>query len=106
MPRSPRASEIQTAVGIRLAASRSALGLTQEKIAEEIGVGQSTWANWEGGTRLADPIAMIRFCDAYNMTMDWLYRGQRGTLPHDLAEKIRQFYPRGIEPATKRRAVP
>lgn len=75
-------------IGSRLKATRSALDLTQEAIALAIGVERSAYKNWELGERFPDPIAMMRLCDRFGVSMDWIYRGKLDGMAHSLAIKI------------------
>jgi DNA-binding XRE family transcriptional regulator len=46
--------------GLRLAALREAMGITQEQLAALLGVGRNTLAMWETGKNRPDPLALAR----------------------------------------------
>lgn len=75
-------------IGDRLARTRKALELTQEQLADELGVSRGALGNWEQGTRLPDPAAMMRFANRYGVSMDWIYRGDPSSLPQRYAANI------------------
>lgn len=91
MPMMPRHTEWQKEVGERLAATRSALGLSQEALATICGVTRSTVGNYEQGTRLPDVAAMARFSRRYKVPLDWIYLGEPSGLPFELAKKLFSF---------------
>ena len=72
----------------RLKMTRNALGLTQENMAEIIGVTQPAYGQWERGLRKIDMRLLIKLCDRYGLTLDWFYRGQLRYVEHELATKI------------------
>jgi transcriptional regulator with XRE-family HTH domain len=43
---------------------------------------------YESGARPLTIVAALNICDQYGVTLDWLYRGDRSTLPHRLAIDI------------------
>lgn len=87
MPIHPESDE---AIGRRLEAFRKAVGATQEELTELLGSdGNSLWANYEAGTRRIRVDRALILCREYHITLDFIYRNQRLSLPADLAEKIR-----------------
>lgn len=71
MPTPLRDQGIVAECGVRLARLREVLGLTQEQLAQAIGVQRTTLANWETAVNLVDPLAMARMSA----------RLERGALP-------------------------
>lgn len=69
------------AVGRRLAAVRIALGYTQERLADEIGVSAGAIGNYEQGKRLAPPHRMNRLAVLFFIPVEFIYRGVRKDLP-------------------------
>lgn len=65
-------------VGERLSWIREISGMSQAEIAKVFGMDQSTWAKWETGERQVSLVTMVRVCDAYGCTMDFLIRGMIG----------------------------
>lgn len=54
---------------------RSRLGLTQEEVAEKVGVSRQAVAKWEKGESLPDIESCIRLADLYGVPLDMLVRG-------------------------------
>jgi len=81
-------SDLLLAVGLRLTATRLALFLTQEAMAKAIGVERNAYANWEGGTRLAQVPAMLRLSLRFGISLDWIYGGQLAAVPFDIANRL------------------
>ena len=53
---------------------RNLKGLSQEKVAEEIGVSRQAYAKWEKGTSLPDVEKCLLLADFYGTTIDALMR--------------------------------
>lgn len=60
------------AVGDLLAAERKRIGLTQEQLAERIGVGRASIQNWESGKHQPSASDLIALADVFNKTVDSL----------------------------------
>ena len=88
MPLPTRSSEWNREVGLRLASTRNALGLTQEQLGNEINVSRTALGNWEKGIRLPDPAAIMRLAERFGIPMDWVYRGDPGGLPQRYAPAL------------------
>ena len=79
-------------LGIRLAATRLALGVARPvQMCKAIDVKPNTYSQWEAGTRRPNLDDMLRFCDRYGVTLDWIYRGNIATLPQVLIAKIDNY---------------
>ena len=76
-------------VGRRLRATRAALGLSQIEFGASIDLSQPRYNQYESGRRTLSVDAAIALCDRYNLTLDWLYRGDPSGLPYRLAETLR-----------------
>ena len=50
--------------------------LNQTRLAEMFNADQSTWNKYLRGTRLPSVANMARFCDAFGVSLDYLYRGR------------------------------
>jgi transcriptional regulator with XRE-family HTH domain len=46
------------------------------------------YCQYETGARSLTIEAALSICEQYGVTLDWLYRGDRSTLPHRLAIDI------------------
>ena len=54
----------QAAIGQYIAGKRTAQGMTQEQLAQKIGVSQKSLMRWETGKRLPDADAVEALCTA------------------------------------------
>lgn len=61
-----------------LKAYRKESGLTQEQLAETLGVSRQAVANWERGETLPDIANVIKLSDIYGVTVDRLVRNIAG----------------------------
>lgn len=57
-----------------IAARRNAMGLSQQKLAEELGVSQSTVAMWETGDRRPRSTQLPKLAQVLGCTIDELFR--------------------------------
>lgn len=76
-------------VARRLARSRRALGLDQEMFGDGAGLSQPRYNQYETGRRLLTLAAAMALCERYNLTLDWIYRGDPSGLPYRLADALR-----------------
>lgn len=63
------------ATGHRIKSMRVASGMSQADFAKRLGFNVTQYANWEAGTRRPTVDAAIVLCDAFDMSLDWLFRG-------------------------------
>lgn len=76
-------------VGERLARLRASQSdLSQKAWAEKHGFNGTQYNNWETGKRRIPVDAAEKLCDAYGLTLDFVYRGRRDGLP----ESIRKVF--------------
>lgn len=80
--------DLQRAVGRRLAAAREALEMRQIDLCDKLNVEQNAWSQYESGERMFSVHVAIRLADKFNVTLDWIYRGDLATISHALAGKI------------------
>ena len=81
---------MKTMVGLRLKAARQALGLDKQgSMATMLGVGTSTYNNWELGIRLAPVSAMVRLYVIAGVSLDWIYAGDLRGMSMELGQKLR-----------------
>lgn len=71
--------EEKTTLGRFIASRRKYMGLTQEELAEKIGVSKSAIAKWETDGGLPDRDNLKSLSDALHTTADDLHRIIRGT---------------------------
>ncbi len=77
-------------VGKRLILTRLALGFENQKdFYAATGLGASAYSMWETGDNFPRVEHMMRLCQEFKLTLDWLYRGDISSLPHALAVRIR-----------------
>ena len=76
------------AVAARLELTRSALRLKITEFAEGAGIGKSAYSNYKKGDRTPDLESAIKLCERYELTLDWIYRGDPSGLKYNLAEQI------------------
>ncbi len=69
-------------IGKKLKAARTASGLTQEKVAEEILVSRQTISNWENEKSYPDIISVIKLSDLYSVSLDELLKGDEKMIEH------------------------
>ena len=66
----------------KLRQARLATNLTQEDLAEKLGVSRQTISNWENGRSYPDIVSIITLSDVYNMTLDSLLKGDKDMIKH------------------------
>lgn len=70
------------AVGARLRATVREFGLTTaQQLASELGAERSAVSNWYTGVALPPVPYMVKLCDRYHLTLDWVYRGKADGIP-------------------------
>jgi transcriptional regulator with XRE-family HTH domain len=75
----------------RLRLTRLAMGIeNQRDFGEPAGISQSLYNRFETGSRLLTLQAALTLCLHYDLTLDWLYRGDPSGLPYKLATSIRE----------------
>ncbi|MBR3004129.1 MAG: helix-turn-helix transcriptional regulator, partial [Lachnospiraceae bacterium] len=62
-------------LGKKIKQLRCKLGMTQEQLAERIGIGPQAVSKWENGDALPDTGILLELCDALNTTADKLLNG-------------------------------
>jgi DNA-binding XRE family transcriptional regulator len=79
------------AIGRRLLATRLALGFeSQLEFATAAGVSPQALNNYERGRSRPSLEIALSLCDRFGLTLDWIYRGDAGGLPHRLAQTLTQ----------------
>lgn len=66
----------------KLKQARLAANLTQEELAEKVGVSRQTVSNWENGRSYPDIVSIIVLSDIYDMTLDSLLKGDNEMIKH------------------------
>lgn len=73
----------------RLIRARNALGKSSSAFAEDAGLSRTQYANYEAGSRIGIDAA-IKLCNAYPLTLDYIYLGEHNTLPSGFADNVRR----------------
>lgn len=75
-------------LGKRLRQTREAMALKAVDICRAIDIEPNRWSQYESGTRPVTMAVAIRLCEAYGLTLDWIYRGDPSGLPVRLHQKL------------------
>ena len=83
-------------IGYKLKQARTDAKLTQEAVAEHIGVSRQTISNWENNKSYPDIISVIKLSDLYSVSLDELLKGDQNMLNHleestDTVKSQKQF---------------
>lgn len=63
-------------LGEKLQKLRRARGMTQEQLAERVGVSRQSMSGWENGAALPDTVHVIALADLFGVTTDYLLRDE------------------------------
>ena len=63
-------------IGSKLKEARLKINLTQEQVAEALGVSRQTVSNWETGKFYPDIVSVIKMSDLYEVSLDYLLKGK------------------------------
>lgn len=69
-------------IGSKLKNARNEAKLTQEEIAEKLGVSRQTISNWENSKSYPDIISVIKLSDIYSITLDALLKEDKNMIKH------------------------
>jgi transcriptional regulator with XRE-family HTH domain len=73
-------------MGARLQAIRQALGLSQEDMADHMGIAVSTLSAWEIGRNQIDIVKLAKAATRFGFTTDWVARGDLSGIRKSLAD--------------------
>lgn len=94
---SPVAADMKKQIGGRLRQARSIVCDSASQCARSLGIPPNTWLNYEAGERYPDPYHVVRFCDTYGLTTDFIYRGRlRGVAP-EVMVRLAAEYPELVD---------
>jgi len=85
------------AIAERLLKTQHALGLNQRQLCARAGIATNTYNQWVKAKGRPDLDEAFKLCDAFGLTLDWIYFGDPSGLPHALAIKL--FGPPNNPPA-------
>ena len=80
--------DLATDTARRLRATRMALELDQQEFGTRAGLSQPQYNQFEKGKRPITLQAAMKLCAHYDLSLDWIYRGDPSALPHKLAVAI------------------
>ena len=63
-------------IGTKIKNARIDAQLTQEQVAEALGVSRQTMSNWENGKTYPDIVSVIKMSDLYAISLDHLLKGK------------------------------
>jgi len=66
------ANNEKDSVALRLKLLRTEEGLTQNEIAEKLGISQQTYSKYEKGTSSIDSVVLTKICNLYGVTSDYI----------------------------------
>src|SRR5258708_30714997 len=75
--------EAQVAMGARLRQAREFLGLSQESVAEALGVPRASISTMESGRRKVSSLELRELARLYRRPLEWFYGGGAGPAPPD-----------------------
>ncbi len=61
----------------------------QEEFAQPLGVSQSGYSNFDSGKRPLTLRVALKLCEHYDLSLDWLYRGDPSNLPGLLRRQLK-----------------
>ena len=64
-------------IGSKIKAARIEKKLTQEQVAELLGVSRQTISNWENEKSYPDIISVIKMSECYDVSLDYLLKGEQ-----------------------------
>ena len=101
----PNDPSSKVAIGARLQLLRERFELSGKEMADAAGLAaSSSITQWEKGDTTIAWENAIRLCKRFGVTMDWIYRGDIGSLPGNVYERL--YGKRDGKPAVGRRARP
>jgi len=69
--------------GARMKSARRQAGLTQQQMAERLGVNHSNVSQWESDKHTPQFSAVVKFCEETGVSLDWLVLGRAPNNQYD-----------------------
>ena len=88
MPFTEHPERTKMAVGQRMGLLREALGLDQKEFSRRAGLKPTTYNQYELGINMPELKSANKICDAYHVTLDFIYRGDSGSLKYETEAAI------------------
>jgi transcriptional regulator with XRE-family HTH domain len=79
----------KSSVAQRLLITRQVVGLSQGEFADRAGLAANTYNQYESAKNMPSLESAHRLCDAYFLTLDWIYRGDPSGLRYEMADAIK-----------------
>ena len=79
------------AIGRRLALTRHMLGLQQNEFCDRAKIAANTYNQYEKGRKRPSISNAIKLCEAYHLTLDWIFLGDPSGLRYEDAEAIQKM---------------
>jgi DNA-binding XRE family transcriptional regulator len=76
------------AIGRRLLITRQYYMMSQADFAKGAGINDNTYNQYEKAKKRPSIENAIQLCNRYNITLDWIYRGEASGLRHELATMV------------------
>jgi transcriptional regulator with XRE-family HTH domain len=76
-------------IGQRLLHTRQALGIGQTAFAERAKISSTAYNQYENGKKRPSIENAVALCEAFDLTLDWIYRGDPSNLRYELANSIK-----------------
>ena len=83
-------SRTRGAIADRMWALLNAEERTQVALCRRAGISTTAFSNWLNGSRPGLDQA-IKLCDAFDLTLDWIYFGDDRGVPHEVVEAYRRI---------------
>lgn len=77
------------AIGRRLELTRQVFGLAQNDFCARAEIATNTYNQYERGKKRPTVENAIALCETYDLTLDWIYRGDPSGLRYNLADAIK-----------------
>ena len=79
-------------LGSQIKKYRNELGISQEKLAEEIYVSRQSVSNWENDKNYPDINSLIRLSEVFHVSLDILIKGDVEKMKKEITEKDRKDF--------------
>ena len=79
------------AIGLRLELTRQVLGMQQNDFCARADIAANTYNQIERGKKRPSVENAIALCEAYDLTLDWIYRGDPSGLRYETADAIKSL---------------
>lgn len=76
------------AIAERLKVIRKAHDLNQAEACARTGIATNTWNQWEKSVQRPELDKAMMICDIFNVSLDWIYRGDPRGIPHEIATLV------------------